>query len=176
MTIFLAIIGIAIAFVGAWVGYQQMQIARVKLQHDLFDKRFKVYEAARTLLVAATNKDQPTHEDLNTFYGMAADALFLFDDELDEYLHTFGKRIHSYRVRSVILPSLHEGPERNLVEAKYLMDREWLQDEFKVLRERFRPFLHLPKVRAYPKFLDPVVARACRVWQRTFTYPSSDME
>jgi hypothetical protein len=34
-----------IAGVGAWVALQQMYLARVKLQHDLFDRRYAVFQA-----------------------------------------------------------------------------------------------------------------------------------
>ena len=33
----------ALAGVGAFLAYQQMQIARTKLQHDLYERRIKVY-------------------------------------------------------------------------------------------------------------------------------------
>jgi hypothetical protein len=36
-----------IAAAGAWVALQQMHIARVKLQHDLYDRRYAVFEAVR---------------------------------------------------------------------------------------------------------------------------------
>ena len=33
-----------IAAVGAWVALQQMYLARVKLQHDLYDRRYAVFQ------------------------------------------------------------------------------------------------------------------------------------
>ena len=41
---------IAIPAVGACLAWQQVQIARVKLQHDLYDRRYRVFEATRKLL------------------------------------------------------------------------------------------------------------------------------
>jgi len=39
-----------IAAVGASVAVQQMVIARVKLQHDLYDRRYAVFDAVRAFL------------------------------------------------------------------------------------------------------------------------------
>jgi hypothetical protein len=39
-------IGIILTSVGVWVAVQQMRIARIKTQHDLFDRRFRIYESA----------------------------------------------------------------------------------------------------------------------------------
>ena len=39
-----------IPLIGAWIAWQQVQIARVRLQFDLYGKRFAVFEAARRLI------------------------------------------------------------------------------------------------------------------------------
>lgn len=44
-----------IAAVGAWVALQQMHIARVKLQHDLYERRYAVFEAVRRFLDEAVS-------------------------------------------------------------------------------------------------------------------------
>ncbi len=36
-----------IAAVSAWVAWQQMHIARTKLQHDRYDRRYAVFQAVR---------------------------------------------------------------------------------------------------------------------------------
>jgi len=41
---------VAIPPIGAWLAWQQVQIARVKLQHDLYDRRYQVFDATRRLL------------------------------------------------------------------------------------------------------------------------------
>jgi hypothetical protein len=43
-----------IAAVGAWVALQQMHIARTKLQHDLYDRRYAVFQAVRRFLDEAS--------------------------------------------------------------------------------------------------------------------------
>lgn len=45
-----------IAGVGAWIALQQMYLARVKLQHDLFDRRYAVFQAVRRFLEEAVSQ------------------------------------------------------------------------------------------------------------------------
>jgi hypothetical protein len=40
----------AIPIIGALLAWQQVQIARVKLQHDLFERRYRDLDATRKLL------------------------------------------------------------------------------------------------------------------------------
>ena len=58
---------IAIPLVGAWLAWQQVQIARVKLQHDLFERRYNVFAAARRLLAQIDTHRRPSDEDLRAF-------------------------------------------------------------------------------------------------------------
>ena len=45
---------LCISGVGAWLAWQQVQIARVKLQHDLYDRRYRVFDATLKFLVEVT--------------------------------------------------------------------------------------------------------------------------
>ena len=75
-----------IPLVGAWLAWQQVQIARVKLQHDLFERRYNVFAAARRLLAQIDTHRRPSDEDLRAFMLGTSDAVFLFDDDLAGYL------------------------------------------------------------------------------------------
>lgn len=75
-----------IAAVGAWVALQQMYLARVKLQHDLYDRRYAVFQAIRRFLDEAVSHKIVSSETLYSFALGTADAAFLFDDRLAAYL------------------------------------------------------------------------------------------
>jgi len=66
-----------IAAVGAWIALQQMYIARVKLQHDLYDRRYAVFEAVRRFLDEAVSQKIVSPETLHSFALRTGDALFL---------------------------------------------------------------------------------------------------
>src|ERR1700678_1205156 len=72
---------IAIPLVGAWLAWQQVEIARVKLRLDLFDKRFAVFDAARRFLLHVFAHGNTTDEALREYTLGTIDAAFLFDDE-----------------------------------------------------------------------------------------------
>jgi hypothetical protein len=81
-----------IAAVGAWVAIQQMRIARIKLQHDLYDRRYAVFQAVRRFLDEAVANSLVSSDTLRTFLVGTADAEFLFPDELAAYLVEMSRR------------------------------------------------------------------------------------
>lgn len=137
-----------IAAVGAWVALQQMYIARVKLQHDLYDRRSAVFEAVRQFLNEAISQKIVSTETFRSFALRTADAPFLFDDRLAAYLKEM--RDHGANAQSIysviesgegIMPP--DQKARASEEAgKHLM---WLVGQIDRIAEKFRPFLTLNK-------------------------------
>jgi hypothetical protein len=109
------------------------------LQHDLYERRFKVFDATRHLLAsqsAPADRDFP-REDLAKFVSDTADAIFLFDDEIAEYLEEI--RARAVRLQA-ITESLPEG-ERTVNEAR--RHRVWFDDKLIGLPHKFKPFFKL---------------------------------
>ena len=90
---------LCISGVGAWLARQQVQIARVKLQHDLYDRRYRVFEAVRTLLVEVATHAEASNEAVFAFVRGTDDAVFLFDDDLVKYLTEI--RHHAARLHAI---------------------------------------------------------------------------
>lgn len=90
-----------IAGVGAWVAIQQMVIARAKLQHDLYERRYAVFDAVRTFLDEVIRSRVVSSETFQTFVLKTGDAEFLFDDELAAYLKEV--REHALKARGIHL-------------------------------------------------------------------------
>ena len=63
----------------------QMPIAREKLRHDLYDRRFAIYMAFHELLVAVVEKDNVDAE-LRKAIAAWAHSPFLLDTKLGDYL------------------------------------------------------------------------------------------
>ncbi len=132
-----------IAAVGAWVAIQQMRIARVKLQHDLYDRRYAVFQAARTLLAEVITSRDASDEAFRAFSIGTADAAFLFDDSLSTYLKAIHDRAAKLHSISQVLPTLPVGDEKASavrVSGEHFL---WLNDQIAVLTGKFRPFLRL---------------------------------
>ncbi|HEY2709811.1 MAG TPA: hypothetical protein VGI95_17305 [Caulobacteraceae bacterium] len=134
---------LAIAAIGAWIAFQQMQMAAVKLQHDLYDRRYRVFEAARKLLAEVTASTRATDETMRAFLIGTGDAIFLFDDSITAYLEEM--RLHAAKVTSIgiALETLPVGDERGRaaeVRAQHIM---WLVEQATGLPAKFKPALQL---------------------------------
>jgi hypothetical protein len=57
-----------IGVVGTWIALQQMRLARVKVQHDTYDRKFAVFVAVRSLLTVVAGLTRATYlEDMRAF-------------------------------------------------------------------------------------------------------------
>src|SRR5262245_23705691 len=111
LTVVLAVIGVGLTSVGAWVGWQQMQMTRVKLHHDLYDRRFKVFEATQKLLSEVWENGEATHRTDGDYEAATSQAIFLFDDPgLDQYLTDLASEFR----RRTADPLFAEVPESEL--------------------------------------------------------------
>jgi hypothetical protein len=86
MTAFLAVVvsGASVLIVSVF-SWWQVRIAREKLRHDLYDRRFALYMAFHELLVAFTEKDDVDAE-LRRANAARAHSPFLLNAKLENYL------------------------------------------------------------------------------------------
>jgi hypothetical protein len=139
-----------IGCVGAWIALQQMHLARVKLQHDTYDRKYAVFEAVSwVLLIVAALKRAPSLEDMRAFVKVIGAASFLFDDELVAYLQEVEKRVH--RVNGLNDMMTHFSDDDKPKASKELEEHiHWLSEQHNIITEKFRPSLELRKQR--PRF------------------------
>jgi hypothetical protein len=141
-----------IGCVGTWIALQQMHLARVKLQHDTYDRKYAVFVAVRWVLtVVAGLKRAPNLEDMHGFINEIGAAAFLFDDKLVIYLNEIESRVHRAH-------GLHEMMSNFADDFKPAASKEleehifWLGEQSGVITEKFRPSLELrkPRSRIFP--------------------------
>jgi hypothetical protein len=133
-----------IAAVGAWVAVQQMVIARVKLQHDLYDRRYAVFDAVRAFLNEAISSQIVSQETFRMFALKTADAEFLFDDGLAAYLREMREHASKAQAIYITMQQMEPGDQAAAFSAasEHTM---WLINQIDGLAARFRPFLVLQK-------------------------------
>jgi hypothetical protein len=143
-----AILILLLSCLGAWIAYKQVRIAAAKLNLDLYDRRFKVFEAARTCLVFALQKADMTTEVMNTFYLGTADAIFLFDKGIEEYLDKFRKQMVIFQMMKYSIKNLgaDEHEKRGQLADQLAAQMEVLNKELPVLIEKFKPYLKLGNI------------------------------
>jgi hypothetical protein len=150
VTAALSIVGPIIAAAVLWVGWQQMQIARVKLQHDLFDRRFRVYEGARLFMDAAVRDSVVSDEAIKHFLNTTRDAVLLFDDDsIERHLRAIYARVCDRNAAQTRLKECPDNIRDELIE-KSLQASLWLGQQSDNLALTFRPYIGLPKVKTFP--------------------------
>lgn len=138
---------VAIAAIGAWLAWQQVQIASVKLQHDLYDRRYRVFDATRTLLVNLCRKGNASDEDMRAFVLGTGDAAFLFGDALTRYLEDMTKRasdLHS--IHLMIENRLSNAPPvKEQTRDRITEHQKWFGEQLTKIVSKFEPDLKLDK-------------------------------
>ena len=141
----------ALAVAGAFIAYQQMRIARsqartafVRAQHDMFPKRFEVYEAASTFLATIVSHGKVSQDDFHRVYKFTNAARFLFPPNVSVYLDKLGERASSWHAtRSEMAAARQTGrTDAGLIE-KEKEQHLWLLDQLEELAKVFGPYLRI---------------------------------
>ena len=139
------LLALIIGAVGAWVAWQQMKVARVKLQHELFERRFRIFAAARKLLSEILQQGTASPDQLLSYSIDTADAVFLLNDDIAKYLEDMRKRASNLSRTGAALERLPEGERRSELTQKEEDNFAWLTDQIGGLVEKFTPILKLEK-------------------------------
>lgn len=142
MTIVNSILLLLIAIIGAWVALQQMLIARAKLNHDLFDRRFKVYTATQTYLITMLRDQGGSEQDADDWHSVVISAPFLFDEEISGFLREVADR-GSFLRAWIGDKRIYEVPERI---NEYNDNIMWIANSQKTLEEKFQDSMNLFKL------------------------------
>lgn len=122
----------------------QARLAAVRLQHELYDRRFAIFHNSREFLSKIMlNGQVKDAEQIQKFALGTADAVFLLDDDLTDYLETI--RVRAIELRRLGIVMSQSIPASNITN---LPDEEanllnWFNEQFTVLIEKFKPFLML---------------------------------
>jgi len=132
---------ILVALFVAFVGYQQYWINREKFRLDLFEKRFSVFAATRKLLSIVLRETKAEYKDLFEFRASVAEAAFLFDADITNYLDEIDKQFVRLHVTHERLKGNIGAEERNKIMDENDQVLQWLTDQLTELEKRFSPYL-----------------------------------
>ena len=145
-----------IPLIGAWIAWQQVQIARVRLQFDLYGKCFAVFEAARGLIEEISQNGNISEAGLQAYRLGTADAVFLLNDELSKNLVELAKRAVVLPLLNSEMESLPVGSDRRVKLSETRGEKlAWFNSQGDKLVAHFEPFLKL----------DERKRRGDRVWR-----------
>ena len=92
-----------VAVVGAGIAGGQLLLARRKMQLDLYDRRYKLFESARRLIVDVMREGRIELESIYAYHRDTGDAVFLLDSAAVSYIAELEKRSFRLRRLHVIL-------------------------------------------------------------------------
>ena len=136
-------IGLAVVFV-AW---QQRQIARHKLRLDLFDRRYKVYDATRKFISIILREARFEDTELFEFYAGTSDAEFLFDSAVVAYLEQLRKRAVHMSTAQRLFEPMPVGDERSRHVQAAHDDLVWITEQITAMSKVFTPYLGFSHVK-----------------------------
>jgi hypothetical protein len=140
------LLAVVVAGVGAWLAWLQVRIARVRLQHDLYDRRFAVFKAARTFLAEVLTHGYASDEQLRSYVIGSADAVFLLNEDIATYLEEIHNRGSRLAAITEALRPLPVGDERSALVRQEEAILNWLMEQLPTgLVAKFTPFLTLEK-------------------------------
>jgi hypothetical protein len=147
VTVFFSIATLFLSVAVVIIAALQWRVADNKLRLDLFDRRYKVYNATRKFLSVILRDATFADSDLFEFYAGTSDAEFLFGAEVTAYLGQIReKSVHMLTAQKIFEP-LPVGDERTRhVEAAH-DDLVWLTDQVTTMTKIFAPYLGFSSVK-----------------------------
>jgi hypothetical protein len=137
------VVGLSVAF----IALQQWRLARHRFRLDLFDKRYRVYEATAQFLAVIMAHADFQDEDLRVFTIGTRDAAFLFPKRITEHIHQIRCRAIDMRLFQTQFARLPVGEERSKLVEKNSVELKWLLQEMQQLADTFKPWLGFERVR-----------------------------
>jgi hypothetical protein len=140
------LLAVVIAGAGAWLAWQQVRIARVRLQHDLYDRRFAVFQAARKFLAEVMTHGYPLEDQIRAYVVGTSDAVFLLNDDIAAYLEEIRKRGSRLGAIREALKPLPVGDKRSALVRQEEEIFSWMMEQLPTgLVGKFKPFLRLER-------------------------------
>jgi hypothetical protein len=147
VSVFFSSVALFLSLAVAIIAALQWRVADNKLRLDLFDRRYKVYDATRKFLSVILREAKFTHSELFEFYAGISDAEFLFGADVTEHLEKIRKRAVHLQAAQQIYEPLPVGDERSQhVQAEH-DDLLWLTDQITEITKTFAPYLGFANVR-----------------------------
>ncbi len=149
MQTLILIFPVIISCLVAFVAWQQWQVAQNKLRLDLFDRRYKVFEAARKFVSQIISNGKFNDRDLMEFNVGTSDTKFLFGSDVVGYLEKLRENAIDIRHHQKLYENLAPGSDRSYhVEAEH-DQLLWFTRQFEchVMTNTFAPYLDFSYVK-----------------------------
>jgi hypothetical protein len=138
---------VVVGLVVAYITWQQWKLAHNQLRLDLFDRRYRVFEAARQFLAAIQAESTFGNDTLSEFDKVGGEAAFLFGADIVAYLSAIRDKAINMRLQQRLYEPMADGPER----VKHIQaERDelgWLCSQITLMPSQFAPYLSFAQIR-----------------------------
>jgi hypothetical protein len=141
------LVGVLIAGIGAWIAWQQVRIAHVRLQHELYEPALQSLRGTRKLLSTVFIEGNATNDAIQSYLVAIIDAVFLFDDDLCGYLDEIKAKAATLHGIKAPMEGKPPQDERAAAVLRSEEPRLWLVAQRDILAHKFKPFLTLEEYR-----------------------------
>lgn len=141
--VFQALLTPLVAVIALGIAFAQWWTARSRLKLDLFDRRWAVYQATRTMLAELVTHARASAETERAFLGGIRGAKWLFDDRVDWYLaHDLWPRV-AILGREISLDEPRSVSERTMGERTRVELMRWAAGQDPVIDSMFGRYLRV---------------------------------
>jgi hypothetical protein len=138
------LVGVVLAF----IALLQFKVAHDKLRLELFDRRYKVYATTKKFLIVVVRNARFERSDLFEFFAGTADADFLFDKDILDYLKQIADRATAMDVLQKKFYPMPAGDERDRLADKEHIEFVWLTHQVTDMSKVFSPYLSYAKIKS----------------------------
>jgi len=141
-----------LSFAVTLIAWQQWRVADDKLRLDLFERRYKIYDATMRFVANIVSKATFEDADLVEFYRQTSDAVFFFRSDVVEYLDVIRDRAVKTRSLAHQFRDLPVGDYRTALVEKESAELMWLSNQLPLIKDVFLPYLSFDKIRRVSLF------------------------
>lgn len=136
---------VLIALLSYAAGRYQARTERLRLRHELYDRRMKLFRGVMTLLSHILREGKIDLPQIFEFNVATQESYFLFGKDIYEYMRTIHVRAVNLRGLSQKLETsnLPVGEERSRIAKEDSELLKWFDDQFDAAREKFARHLSL---------------------------------
>lgn len=131
---------LTVSLLVAVIAARQWGVAKNQLKLNLFDRRYKVFDATRKFL-AGTCEVNFSEAHYLKFFAETSEAEFLFGPEVVRYLAEIRKRSIDRRRHQTAYENQQVGDKRNLLMDAETNELNWLANQITEMSKTFRPYL-----------------------------------
>lgn len=135
------------ALFAGYIAWQQYQLGQRQFRHELYDRRLKVFQAARSFLSDIAREGKARFYRCVQFYAEASEAEFLFGTDivnLIEELYSQGLKLSELNDQlypETGDPGLPVGDKRSSVAREKSEVLKKMMDNLSKLKKAFKPYL-----------------------------------